>query len=321
MSALDNIKIQVIQADSLQFWFWSLVLLGIVAGAFYYSFRNLLRARIIEDTPTSKIRSAAQGYVELVGRSECLSGPPIVAPLSGRNCTWYRYKIERRERLRSNRRARWKTIESGVSEAIFRLVDDTGECIIDPDGAEVVTSNHSQWYGSTAKPTNGPPRPRDRMAHGWLSFLSAGMGRYRYTESLLLPGEGLYALGLFQTQGTDHQSNVKQDTAAILREWKKDPKKLQGYDSNGDGQIDVQEWEAARRDAELQALQHRAERAGSPVTNMLKKPLSRRRPFLLADQAQIHLAKRYRVTAFASIAGFMLGGVSAVWMFIIRLST
>ncbi len=320
MGMLDNIKIQVLQADAVNFWFWLFVLLVIVAVAFVYSFRNLLRARIIEDTPTSKIRSAAQGYVELIGRSECLDGPPIIAPLSGRTCTWYQYKIERRERIRSRNRSRWKTIETGVSEAIFRLVDETGECVIDPEGAEVVTSNHKQWYGSTPKPVNGPSQSQGRSVRGLLGIISAGMGRYRYTESLLVPGERLYALGSFQTIGTDNQSSVRQDTAALLRSWKKDRARMKSYDVNGDGKIDVQEWEAVRRDAELQAVQQRAQRADAPTTHMLQKPLSRRRPFLLADRAQNHLAKRYRVTAFASIAGFMLSGVSAVWMFVTRLS-
>ena len=33
-------------------------------------------ARLLEDTPTSRIRSAAQGYVELAGRSKAMAGAP-----------------------------------------------------------------------------------------------------------------------------------------------------------------------------------------------------------------------------------------------------
>lgn len=49
---------------------------------FYLGFRQLHRARLIEDTPTSRIRSAAQGYAELEGRAVAL-GDPLYAPLSG----------------------------------------------------------------------------------------------------------------------------------------------------------------------------------------------------------------------------------------------
>src|SRR5690606_9806630 len=67
------------------------------AAALFFMVRNLRTARTIEDTPTSKIRSAAQGYVELSGTASS-TGETIAAPLSGTPCLWYRYTIERYER-------------------------------------------------------------------------------------------------------------------------------------------------------------------------------------------------------------------------------
>ena len=104
------------------------------AGAFYY----FKRRRIIEDTPRSKIRSAAQGYVELGGHGDLMDGSAIVAPLTGKYCTWYSYNIE--ERRSSGKNAQWANIENGKCEELFLIVDDTGQCVIDPDGASVTTA-------------------------------------------------------------------------------------------------------------------------------------------------------------------------------------
>jgi len=101
-----------------QFWLFFALLGGASAAGFYAAFRFLFRLRLIEDTPTSLIRSAAQGYVELQGRGELLPGPPIVAPLTGLPCVWYRFKVEERVAdydSRGGTNSRWRTINSGIS--------------------------------------------------------------------------------------------------------------------------------------------------------------------------------------------------------------
>mgnify|MGYP006966890906 CR=1 FL=1 len=63
---------------------------------FYLCFRYLYRYGVIEDTPTSKIRSAAQGYTELEGTANLLPGEPVYAALTQQLCPWFDYKIEKR---------------------------------------------------------------------------------------------------------------------------------------------------------------------------------------------------------------------------------
>ena len=57
-----------------QFW------MGVLAIAapllFYFGFRNWRVARLIDDTPVSRVRSAAQGYVELSGIAKLPDGKP-----------------------------------------------------------------------------------------------------------------------------------------------------------------------------------------------------------------------------------------------------
>jgi len=97
----------------------------IALAAFVASFVFVRRARLIEDTPTSRLSSAALGYVELEGEAVMMAGVPIVAPLTLTPCAWFRYCIE--ERIDDDKRAlgRWRTHTRGASDGLFALRDDT----------------------------------------------------------------------------------------------------------------------------------------------------------------------------------------------------
>ena len=60
----------------------------------YLMLSRLQRARWIEDTPTSRIRSAAQGLVELNGMLDAGGHEPLRSPLSNKPCLWYRFRVE-----------------------------------------------------------------------------------------------------------------------------------------------------------------------------------------------------------------------------------
>ena len=60
----------------------------------WFGFRFLNRYRLIMGTPTSLIRSAPQGFVEVVGHISDGEGNTLYAPLSGIECGWYRFKGE-----------------------------------------------------------------------------------------------------------------------------------------------------------------------------------------------------------------------------------
>ena len=49
--------------DPGQFFVITAMCIAAAGGGLFFFFRNHFRARLIEDMPTSKIRSAAQGYV------------------------------------------------------------------------------------------------------------------------------------------------------------------------------------------------------------------------------------------------------------------
>lgn len=268
----------------------------------WFGFSQLKKARIIEDTPTSKIRSAHQGYVELMGLAKNLvSETPLLSPLSGDACLWFSYKIERYER--NGKRSSWRTVESRSSERPFILDDHTEQCYIMPGRAEVSTFRKNTWYG------------KDRYPSG---RKSAGLfGRnYRYTEQLLCEEDLLYAIGLFQTRHPPSGLEQSQQRMAdILSEWKQDYDKLVArFDRNGDGEIDLVEWDVARQEA-LRAAER--EQRGKPVASepvhTLAYSPSRHQPFILATSEPESLSRRFRYQALGLFIVSAIGIAALCW--------
>jgi hypothetical protein len=307
MDSVDQLRLWVLNAPPANFWLFLLIASGASLAAFVYAFVFFHRARIIEDTPTSRIRSAAQGYVELAGQGGLMDGTPIVSPLTATQCTWYRYKVEKMGDKHS------RIIDSGVSDGLFLLLGETGRCVVDPEGAVVTCRSKQVWYESSY-----PSRRKTQRSNSLLGRLG---GRYRYTEERMHPGESLYAIGMFMSVGGGAESfNTDAEVRDLLKEWKKDNKGLlQRFDANGDGEIDVHEWEAVRKAAYQQVRKEQSRRSVEPPTHVMTKPKHGKRPFLLSVFPQRELVKRYKLKAVASLAGFLLLGSVAVWMATLRL--
>ena len=76
-------------------------------------------------------------------------------------------------------------------------------------------------------------------------------------ERCIPEGALLYVIGQFKTIDTNKGSSV----SALLRSWKDDQTELLArFDADGDGRIDMAEWETARQAAAKEAGQ----RSGSP---------------------------------------------------------
>lgn len=284
------------RADADGFWITcSLLAAAVVAGG-WLGFARLRRARLIEDTPTQRLRSAAQGYAELRGEARLMPGPAIASPLTRTPCVWWRYAIE--QRRGSGRNARWHRLEGGASDDLFLLDDSTGECVVDPEGALVYPDIRRQWRGATRQPMRTPSADG-----GWLSRLGLGFGSYRYSESLISLRAPLHALGDFRTLRAARTEDDRHAVRELLAEWKRDRTTLlTRFDADGDGDIDLVEWEAAR-EAAIETV--RAQRAAEPIpadTHMLRRP-GDGRTFLLSTWPQDKLARYKRITATLMITG------------------
>ena len=272
---------------------------------FFSGFGFLRRARLMEDTPTSLIRSAAQGYVELSGDARLMPGPEIFSPLSLTRCVWWRYSVQHLEKNRDKRE--WVTVEKVTSGELFLICDATDSCAVDPDDARIVPSIKRNWRG----PTPRPCRPPDGS---WIQF-----GDYRYFEELILVGDLLYAIGWFRTQGIEQEFSAEsQDLRELLAEWKKDQADLlKRFDQNKDGQIDLQEWESVRRAALEQVRAAQVQRALKPDVHVLCKPPDRR-PYILSTVTQQALTRRSRIWATLCLALALPMGVYAMLAMQIR---
>ncbi|HEX4025079.1 MAG TPA: GIDE domain-containing protein [Steroidobacteraceae bacterium] len=276
-------------------WVGICVPLGMSTAAAVAGLVQWRRARAFEDTPTSKIRSAAQGYVEFCGHAHALPGDPIISPLTGRRCVWYQYRVEQR---RSGGRLVWSLLDHASSDAIFALDDDTGRVVVDPAGADVTALDKEVWYGDEP---DTPPRLRPPR---WVGMLG---GQYRYTERLILDGQLLSAVGQFQTRRPgDEPISLDTEVAVRLHAWKQDPARMAQFDVNHDGSISPEEWEQARAAARAEVLAEHREEAARPGIAFLVRP-AQRRPFLLGTGSVAALATRYRrAAALLSAAALVL---------------
>ena len=238
----------------------------------------LRRRRAIADTPTSKVASAAQGFAELVGRAQAVDGVELVSPVTHLPCLWYRYVVEKRNN------GEWKQTDHGESELPFLLDDGTGQCEIQPQGADIHT-NHKE---------------------------TRTQGDERTTEYVLLKGDPLYALGDFRSDNGEHvRLDRRQDVGDLLGEWKDDPAALhRRFDLDRNGAIDDQEWQRARQAAEAEVDQRHRDIRTRPLRHVLAKP-GRGTPFIISNHPPEKLGRRYAWLGAAHLA-LMLAALAGV---------
>lgn len=264
------------QAESTAVWPYALALMSLVSFAAWIA--NYRRYRYIADTPTSRIASAAQGYVELLGRAAHLPDAALRTRFRQLPCVWYRYHVEEK-----SSDGKWSTRDAGESGEPFLLVDATGQCVIDPERAEIITSHVETW--------------RD--------------GDYRYTEWRLLPQDKVAALGEFSTIGGAATLDFEGDVGALLGEWKKNqPQLRERFDLNRDNSIDAMEWALARRQAQREVERQHLEMRASSDVHVMRRPADGRL-FLLSNHLPDKLVRRYQLWTAAHIVIFVgAGGLS-----------
>lgn len=323
----------IVSATPVNFWLASCAGITISLFSCYWSFRILRHTRIMEDTPTSRIRSAAQGYTELEGVAKLLEGEPIISPLTGNRCAWYSVKVEERSSgssgfsrinfslgggweslLWNSNDNGWSAIRNTTSDAIFELRDETGSCIVDPEGADVRPATSLTWYGNSSHPTR-VPRSSDSK---WRQLFNNA--QYRYTEKRVHGGDPIYVIGMFLTLGADHHdSAIETEIRDLLACWKRDKTALlQRFDLNQDGQIDPREWEVARKAARKTVEKSRKAEVKQSPTHVTRKPLNNELPFILSAVPQHLLIKRKRRIAALCNIVFLIATVITAWAFHIR---
>jgi hypothetical protein len=126
--------------------FWASI--GAAAGVylFYRGFRTLQRKRLIMNTPSSKVRSASMGLVEVNGLA---TGPyTMTAPVTGVPC--YYFRTIAWQLKQSGKNKEWEKVAEESLHLPFYLDDNTGRVLVNPQGAELDIHRdfHEEFSGS-----------------------------------------------------------------------------------------------------------------------------------------------------------------------------
>lgn len=264
-----------------------------IFGLFRGFSKSLATGRSFEDIPTSVIRSAPQGWVELQGVANAADGAVLHSPLTGDACVWYHIRVTQGD----------STIRDETSNAPFLVNDGTGECVVDPKGAEIEVKKKAVWSGQTPEPTS---RPRKGSSVSTLT-------RYTYFEQLIRPGEKLTVQGRFVSDDP-FQVSLPDLIRETVSNWKKDPKMRERFDADANGTLNASEFSELR----VQAIRHAGEtyggRAEQPVINRLVADSQGGRPVVITSLQQDEFSKRTSAKAWMRV----LIGVPLVYYFFLR---
>jgi hypothetical protein len=274
------------QAGALIVAFWlantglhivALLVASFLAGLSWTSAQRHLR--LVRNTPTSRIVSAAQGLVELHGIGHPIGELPLTSPLRRTPCIWFRYLIE--EKNGKN----WNTVEAATSEEPFLLDDGSGKAIVTPAGADVESCNKVTW------------REAER----------------RYTEEWLLPKAKLVLIGEFVTENpVAALLDARRDACNLLVKWKTDPMALQArFDADGDGKMSLTEWQTAQKQAAREIASAHCEARALPAVHVVRKPADKRK-FFIGNASEGEVEKKARRDALLRMGWFalLLGGTT-----------
>jgi hypothetical protein len=173
-------------------FFGALLGFGFGIVSFAIGLKSLFLKRMIENIPTSKMRSIAMGLVEVYGQVVPIR--TMKSPFSRKDCVYYRYDIEE-QRTDNKGHSYWVNIKRAETSMPFRLKDETDSVMVDCNGANMNIKVDTVFESGIGH--DPPPQVLDflktnRIAHD--SFL--GFNKHmRYTEYFIAPGDSLYILG------------------------------------------------------------------------------------------------------------------------------
>lgn len=287
--------------------FQKLLYLAVDKGIFFYSLfpffiyffiKYLKYTRIISDLPTSKIRSASMGMVELKGIARRKYN--LLSPVAKLPCVYYR--VKKYKRSGSAEEGGWSWYETETSGAVpFYLEDDTGRVSVYPTGADFF--------------------PLKKEVHINTGGIYASGIAYcvpvnqKWEEEIILEGSPLYTLGWAEYPLQTERSSIKRIRLDILRRIKSDRDLFMKYDADKNGEIDQYEWEKAVTDADRAAYQEYLKSGDSKKELfLLLDPPFRGFPMIIAPtKIEEKILKRYSIyTIFniiAAVSSFVAGSI------------
>lgn len=162
---------------------------GLLFGIFVFfkSFVKFKEKRLIENTPTSKVRSIAMGPVEIYGEVIENKSDLITSPFSGKKVAFVKWTIE--EYRKSGKHSRWVTVKKGVIGKHFYLKDKTGTVLVGVKGANVDIPKDHEF--KSVNPTIKSFLEKKGISHKTWIFNKT----MRFREYFLKQGDKVYIFG------------------------------------------------------------------------------------------------------------------------------
>jgi hypothetical protein len=171
---------------------------GVVA---YMGISKYLLVQKIRNTPTSKVRSAAAGLVELMGKAK---GKKLKSPITKNGCVFW--EIVAQYYYQTKNSSGWRTFFTDTSSERFHLDDGTGRMLIEPSEAEVDLKPDFKFEGHLKDRTFFgliPQKKLDAKVIAYLkenkkaeaAFKSCSGRRFRLYEYIAVPDDKVYVLG------------------------------------------------------------------------------------------------------------------------------
>lgn len=191
--------------ERLAYWVSLIALAGVVGGiyAFIKGMKSQRILRLIENIPTSSIRSVALGLVEVKGQALPF-GNPLKAPFSEELCVYYQIKIYEHTQNSTT------LILKEESHDRFYLQDETGKMLVSPVGADVEVES---VYEYTDAQDNMPFNAERKLQDLGLSSSTTLRGSMSIKEYVIGVGQEVYILGsavqlLSETISSDPFANI-----------------------------------------------------------------------------------------------------------------
>ncbi len=272
----------------------------------FWGLGRLQEKRLLENTPRSKIRSAAIGLVDLSGVAR--QRKPLKSPVSNIDCCWWECTVEE---LESNgRESRWVTVKKMGAYEIFYLEDPTGRVLVNPQGAEFHIVTHNSDLDSTSQSQLGPLLSTwDLDTTSWWG----GSRRMRIREQTIPEFSPLFVLGdLVSVAGPIIDSHALFNEH--VRALKADPQKMVAAGLMVAGVLDPEKWDAfvdKEKDSFLKEELARQSSMLDAEKTVVQAPAQG--PFVVSTQSQEELVKSFSWFAPLGIVGGIALSAGGVW--------
>jgi E3 Ubiquitin ligase len=272
--------------------------LGFGVWYFFHGLGVLRKKRFIESIPTSTVRGLAIGLVELNGKAK--KTKTLKSPLTGTECTFYRYTVERYES--SGRSGRWVLIAHGDSVFCpFCLDDSTGQIMVLPKGAEFVMP--ADYSFTTGLGSGLPDNLVNFMGQNGLQYKGL-FGNYslRFHEWYIKPDETVFVVGTAQKNTTQIDEHIE-NLSNRLDELKQNIGQTPELDLSKEAGVSMEGWKNAVANAEHGLLQEESKSNLQEDATDVIIAKGDQEIFIVSDESQTEVVKSFSWQAFAGIWG------------------